>query len=77
MADGTTQKPRLRNLKITSAPADHPLYSTGLVLGGRRLKRSTSSSKSGQRPSSKDPIQEQLEEEMSESVPHQFGKTDE
>ena len=46
-----TKLPQLRNLKVTSATADDPIYSVGFVLGGKRLLGSKQASET--RPSIK------------------------
>lgn len=70
-------------LKIRSAPPDDPIYSRGYAIGGlgrNRLPHSSSRASTPAAPSSKgSPLQkalDQLNEELVESVPQQFGKTD-
>jgi hypothetical protein len=42
---GKLKRKRLRHFKLTSAPADHPIYSHGLVIGGVRFNDSKQDTK--------------------------------
>ncbi|MCP4993565.1 MAG: hypothetical protein GY934_07245, partial [Gammaproteobacteria bacterium] len=76
---GATSKKPLRNLKVSSVSSDHPIYSHGIVVGGKRLdgsKRTTGIS-SG-KPTINQETQRLLDEhqrELAEAIPHQFGQT--
>ncbi len=76
MFENETLEERRKRLKAKPLPPDHKLYKIGLVVGGRRLKPSTPTSEDEKPPSTKKELDQALMDEMTESVPHQFGKTD-
>jgi hypothetical protein len=51
----TPKRPRLRNLKVTSAAPDDPIYSVGFVVGGKRLQGPKQPESKSQNQSTEDP----------------------
>jgi hypothetical protein len=66
------KRPRLRNVKVTFAAPDDPIYSVGFVVGGKRLQGPKQTESKSQKQPTKDPevkIEEILPAEWQRNKP--------
>jgi hypothetical protein len=64
------KRPRLRNVKVTSAASDDPIYSVGFVVGGKRLQGPKQTESKSQKQPTKDP-----EVKIEEILPAEWQRT--